>query len=399
MSVVVNRDEIVAMPARARRVSLAGAIASTTLSVLPVFLVGALAVFVRGDLRFSAPQLGLLVSAFYGMSAVASIPGGRWAQHLGPEHAMAIGALGSGATLLGIALFATNWETLFAILMVGGLANAVAQPGANSSVARDQLPERQGTSFGLLQTAIPLSTLLAGFAVPLIGLQMGWRWAFAIAAAATVPVAVYHLRRHGPVRRRRVRAAGRPGRGVRKGSLYLMAAVGGFAAAPANALGAFFVESAVANGLTPSAAGIWLVVGSSFGVSGRMLWGWMTDRWRGDPLNLMALLMLLGAGGFVLLGGSASRPFLLVGTVVAFGAGWAWKGLFNLTVVQQNPTWASAAVGITQTGVFVGSVVGPPAFGLLAQRAGYGASWAAGGAALLIAAALAVAERRMLAAT
>lgn len=393
MSVVV--EPLGGLTPRGRTLSLAVAVASTTLSVLPVFLLGALAILVRRDLAFSQTELGAAASAFYGTSAIVSIPGGRLAQRLGPEHSMAIGAAISAISLVGIALFATSWATLFALLLLGGTANALAQPGANSAVARDQPPERQGTSFGILQTAIPLSTLLAGFAVPTIGLQVGWRWAFAAAALGAAPVALYSIRRHGPAR---AKGSGprSTGQGVRKAPLYVLAAAGGFAAAPANAMGAFYVESAVAHGISTGAAGLWLVVGSACGVSGRLLWGWMTDRWRGESRHLMALLMVLGSGGFVLLGGSASRPLLFAGTVVAFGAGWAWKGLYNLTVVQQNPAWASAAVGITQAGVFAGSVFGPLGFGLIVERTSYGVAWTVSASALLIAAVLVWFEKRML---
>ena len=45
---------------------------------------------------------------------------------------------------------------------------------------------RQGLSFGVKQAAIPVSTLLAGAAVPTVALTVGWRWAFVAAAVAAL---------------------------------------------------------------------------------------------------------------------------------------------------------------------------------------------------------------------
>ena len=53
---------------------------------------------------------------------------------------------------------------------------------------------RQGLSFGVKQAAIPVSTLLAGAAVPTVALTLGWRWAFVLGglrAMAALAARVY----------------------------------------------------------------------------------------------------------------------------------------------------------------------------------------------------------------
>ena len=54
---------------------------------------------------------------------------------------------------------------------------------------------------------------------------------------------------------------------------------------------------------------------------------------------------------------------------LAFATGWAWPGLFNLAVVRVNPSAPGAATGITQTGTYLGAVVGPVLFGVVAEHA------------------------------
>src|SRR3954468_4978654 len=53
-----------------------GALTTTIACSMPVFLVGGLAVQVGDELRFSPAGLGLAVSAYFGASALASVPAG-----------------------------------------------------------------------------------------------------------------------------------------------------------------------------------------------------------------------------------------------------------------------------------------------------------------------------------
>ena len=50
---------------------------------------------------------------------------------------MRLAALGSAASLLGVALLAASWAGLVACLVLGGLANAASHPATNLSLARE----------------------------------------------------------------------------------------------------------------------------------------------------------------------------------------------------------------------------------------------------------------------
>ncbi len=73
-----------------------------------------------------------------------------------------------------------------------------------------------------------------------------------------------------------------------------------------------------------------------------------------------------------------------------------WPGLFNLAVVRQHPDAAATASGITQTGTYLGAVVGPVLFGALVERASYRAAWLSAGALAAAGAGAMVMGRRML---
>jgi MFS family permease len=145
-------------------------------------------------------------------------------------------------------------------------------------------------------------------------------------------------------------------------------------AAAAGTLGAFLVSAGVEAGLAPGTAGLTLTLGSAVGITVRLLAGLRADRRSGGHLRVVAIMLALGSVAFALL--ATGRPGVIVAAVpLAFGAGWAWPGLFNLAVVLANPGSPAAATGITQTGTYAGAVAGPLAFGFLAEHASFGVAW------------------------
>src|SRR3954451_23897760 len=171
--------------------AVTGALTTTVAVAFPVFLVGGLAVQVSDDLRFSPAGLGLAVAAYFGASALASLPAGALGERYGAARISRYGIVLSAASMIGIAVAANALWSLVAILALGAGANAMGQLASNTSLSRHVPAGRQGLSFGVKQAAIPVSTLLAGAAVPAVALTLGWRWAFALGgllAAAAIPL-------------------------------------------------------------------------------------------------------------------------------------------------------------------------------------------------------------------
>jgi len=115
---------------------MAGAPCATVGAVIPVFLLGGQSVLVGDELGFDAAGLGIAVSGFFAVSAIASVPTGRLVERFGPTVTTRIGILLATACLLGIAAFAHSYPVLIAFLLVGGAANGLAQLGSNLSLAR-----------------------------------------------------------------------------------------------------------------------------------------------------------------------------------------------------------------------------------------------------------------------
>ena len=309
-------------------------------------------------------------------------PAGALVERYGSTTVSRYGIALAAASLLGIAVAARSLWSLIAIMALGAGANAAGQLASNTSLARHVPLRRQGLSFGVKQAAIPVSTLLAGAAVPTVALTLGWRWAFVLAAvlaAAAIPLV--------PTEREVPRRDGDDRARQATGALVVIGAAATLAAGSANALGTFLVDSAVARGVAPGPAGLALTLGGAVCVVARIAGGWQADRRPARQVGMIAALLTCGAVGLLLLA-LAGTISLIAGVVLGFGLGWSWPGLMNFAVVRLHPQAPAAATSITQTGVYAGGCLGPLGLGTLAATTGYPTMWMVAAAAMLGAAAL-----------
>ncbi len=342
-----------------------------TVSVLPVFLLGGLAVQMRADLGFSVSMLGLAGSAFFAVSALVARPLAAVTERVGPTVSLRIAAAGSAVSLFALAAVpSTAW--LLVALCCAGVPNALSQPASNEMIMSRVPLGRRGFAFAVKQSAIPLSTLVAGLAVPVVALTLGWRWAFVLAGVLGLTAALAVPRMPWAGRGRAERAA----RGSTGLLLVALAAVTGMGAAAANAMGTFVTVSAVDVGYDEAAAGLTLALGSAVGLVARLVAGAVADRARPDLLRVVMVMLALGSVGYALLALGHPVTFL-VGLLLGFGAGWAWPGVFNFAVAARFPDRVTTATSVTQTGVYVGAAAGPLLFGLISQHAGITTAWVA----------------------
>jgi predicted MFS family arabinose efflux permease len=336
---------------------------------MPVFLVGGLAVQISRDLHLNPASLGLTVAVYFGVTAVGSLPVGGLVERYGPARTGRIAVLIAAVSMLAIALAANSLVLLLLLLSAAATANSLGQLASNASLAQSVPPRRHGLTFGAKQSAIPMSTLLAGAAVPTIALTLGWRWAFGIGAALAVgALALVPPDQPDP------RSAEERQRGAIGTGLVLLGVAAALAAGAANALGTFLVDSAVVRGLSEARAGLTLTLGSALCVLCRVLAGWLADRWTRGHLTFVAALLAVGAVGMALLG-IDSTVALVVGVSLAFGLGWCWPGLLAFAVVKLRPQAPAAATSVTQTGVYTGASAGPLGFGFLAAHTSYPVAW------------------------
>lgn len=399
-----------AVPARlvpAGQRSLAATVAVVTGVALPVFLVGTLAVQIRASLHFTATRLGVAVALFYLLAALCSVPFAGVVERRGALRVLRGSAIFSGIAMLGVAAVARSWLTLLPVLALAGVASSASQPAANLYLSQTVPPGRQGLAFGIKQSAIPTANLLGGLAVPALALTVGWRWAFVAGAALAVGSAAALPR--SPGQRPAPRGVAPAPDSVADPALMpirpplapllVLGAAFFLGLMAASSLAAFLVTSATRSGLGVAAAGYVAAVAGGFGLIARLVVGAAADRRGGRHIPVVAAMLAVGALGYAgLAAGTALRsPVLFVpAAAVAFGVGWGWNGLFNFAVVRTHPTAAAWATGVTQTGGRLGSVVGPVAFGLLADHVSFAVAWLFSATAAAASAALMLMGRRVL---
>src|SRR5690242_5759024 len=81
-----------------------GAVTTTVVAVMPVFLVGGLAVQISHDLHLTPATLGLSVAVYFGVTALGSLPVGGLVERYGPARTARVGIVVSALAMLGVAL-------------------------------------------------------------------------------------------------------------------------------------------------------------------------------------------------------------------------------------------------------------------------------------------------------
>lgn len=354
-------------------------------SILPVFLIGALVGPMGSELGYREATAGLLMAAFFAVSALVSRKAGALADSVGPITTLQIGLVGSAIVAAGVAAGVRSVTLLAIAMMVGGACNALTQIAANVYLARYLPPDRHGLAFAVKQSANPGGAMAAGLLLPTLVLNLGWRSAFVVAAcgAGCSAVALQAGRNWPPavpvpdvgIRQGAVTTSPPP-TGGRDRALILVAASAAFGSASAVALGGFFVESGRNAGMALGTAGLAASVGSAFAIAGRVATGVWADHTLASPrriLGWVAVMLAVGSLALVVFGIRAPAAHWLA-LPVAYGAGWAWPGVFNLAVVRARPGEPGRATGVSQTGIYVGTTLGPLVLGPVSER-GYPLTW------------------------
>lgn len=376
-----------------RHPAVAAAIVASIASVLPIYLVGAMAVQLRADLGLSASGLGEAAFCYFLSAAAGSTVAGRVVESIGARRGLLIAGTATAIGMTGFALTASTWPVALGFLGVAGLANAVAHPAANLLLAQVVPEAHRGLGFGLKQAAIPVATLVGGLSVPLFALTIGWRWAFgagvllALLGMLLVSHSSSRVRPGGNRKPMQTDVALRP--------LLVMSLAAGLGSAAALSVGTFYVDSTVASGVRPLWAGLLFAVGSAFGIAARIGVGVLADRRASRHLLRVSGMFTAGAVGFLLIT-LDWWPAMVLATVLVFGAGSGWQGLFIHSLVRQSPGAPAFATGIAQIMVSLGSALGPPVFGRVVDVRGYDAAWLLS-AGLSVAAALTLLLGRRLA--
>ncbi len=375
------------------------AVVITVVVSLPTFLVGALAVEIRDSLRLSTSELGIAISISYLGAAIWSVPSGKLAERIGGIRVLRMAAIAGAVLLALIALIAFSWTELALLLFPCGMVSVSVATASNLFLSKRSDPKHRGLSFGVKQAAVPTASLLGGLAVPTIALTVGWRYAFLTGAALALVAALSVPKPSTTLKQRRIQAMGRTRPHVAMMPLVILSIGFGLGVMAASGMVAFVTTSAVAIGISRPGAGLVAALAGATAVTVRIITGLLADHREGRHFFVVAAMMVVGSGGYLVLAYSSqfgTKWLFVVGAAVALGAGWGWNGLFNFALVSTHPDAPATATGITQVGGRIGGFMGPFLVGSVAQHLSYSAAFTMTGCSGIFAAGAIILGRRLL---
>jgi MFS family permease len=372
----------------------------TTLAIqalvsMAVLTAPVIAPVVAQALGVSAAYLGLYIAIVYVGAMLASLGAGAAVKRFGAIRVSQAGLLLCAAGLL-LCAVPSVWAFVPGGLLIG-LGYGPITPASSWLLAQTTPAHRMSLVFSVKQTGVPLGGMLAGALVPSLMLAVGWQGALIAVALANLATALLSQ----PLRAQ-LDADCEPGKPLQFGSLAQPIRVVLSQRALATLAACSFVFStaqlvltgylvtyltqALAYGLV--AAGLALSVAQIGGVGGRIVWGYIADRWLGANRTLAALAFIMAISSVATALLQVSMPTLLVFAILfVFGASaTGWNGVYLAEVARRAPPgMAGIATGGTLAITFLGVVLGPPVFGALSASFG---SFRVGYAALAIPVAL-----------
>ncbi len=346
----------------------------------------ALASLIRADLGLTLAQAGSFLSAYYIGPSLVSLPAGTLADRWGVKRMLVLGQVVIALGLLA-ASAATSYAAFTLLLVAAGFGYGMLNPTSTKAVMGWSPPARRATLVGLKQVGLPLGGMLGAALLPALALRLSWRTALVVSAAliaagAVASLLVYRDPPDAPLPPTAPGARGAIASVLTSRDLWLLSiATGVFAAMQTVWMSYLVLYLQGALGLTLIAASRLLALAQFGGMTGRVLFGMLSDRLFGGSRRLP--LVLAGAGSTacslaIAWTGAGTSTVGLSTLAFIFGVvGIGWNGVQHTWMAElAGPRAAGTAVGLGLAVSSAGVTIGPLVFGYVVQTAGgYRGPW------------------------
>jgi MFS family permease len=266
--------------------------------------------------------------------------------------------------------------------LIIGFGYGPITPASSHVLARTTPRSRMALTFSIKQTGVPAGGALAGAMLPLLALQIGWRAAFALVAAAGVAIALTAQSAratldagHRPLPMPSLARVVAPLRHILRTPVLAELVVVAFVYAALQVCLMSFLVVYLTESLGHSlvAAGLALTVANLAGIVGRILWGAISD-FRVAPRTLLGSIGLVaGTCAWSTAAFAVDWPFAAILVLCGlFGAtAIGWNGVQLAELARNAPADEVGAItGAAGFITFGGVVIGPPTFALIAALTG-----------------------------
>jgi predicted MFS family arabinose efflux permease len=371
---------------RARRRINALILGAQTVANVGPLGIPAIASLIRADLGLTLAQAGSFLSAYYIGPSLISLPAGTLADRWGVKRFLVLGQVVIAVGLLAASV-AGSFASLVALMITAGFGYGLLNPTSTKAVMGWSPPAHRATLVGLKQVGLPFGGMIGAALLPALAVVFGWRVAVVVSAAliAAGALATLLVYRDPPASTPPPAPPGARGAlasVLTSRDLWLLSLATAIFAAMQTVWMSFLVlylESAA--GLSLLAASRCLALAQLGGMTGRVLFGLLSDRLFGGRRRLP--LVLAGAGStactLAIAGIGAEVPTIwLAGLAFVFGVvGIGWNGVQHTWMAElAGPRTAGTAVGLGLAVSSAGVTLGPLLFGYLVQAAGgYRGPW------------------------
>jgi MFS family permease len=350
-----------------------------TLATFAVFALPTLAPEAVVTLGIAPQWIGYQVSVIYAAAALVSSYAGIVVRRVG---AATTSIIAMGLALAGLLGLASGQLIVMALAsVVIGLGYGLTNPSAAHLLLRFAPPGRRNLIFAIKQAGVPLGAILAAVLLPGLSLRTGWQ--LAVLASATLLLALIIA-----LWQRRARwdddrdPAARFQDGGLKGLAVILSdpvlrslAVSGLCFAGFQVCLFAFAMTLLVNELGWSMVNAGLVVTAmqTAGVAGRLSWSMLADRIGQGLMILAGLGCLMCAFGLATATMTSGWPAeASIAVLMGFGACLiGWNGIYMGEAARVS---GPAKVGLATGGIlmfnFIGVIVFPATFGLIARAQG-----------------------------
>lgn len=353
--------------------------------------------YFRDTFEISRTAVGVLVTAAMLGYTLNLFPSGAAVDGFGEKRVMLAGLVGLAA-MAGLVGLAPSYGFLLVAAFALGACYASAMPASNRGIVTSAPAGRAGLAMGLKQIGVTLGSALAALVVAGVAAVALWRWGFAAIAALGLLYALVfratYLGSGGHGRWERPNLAR-----LRGNSAYVLLVFAGvfIGAGVFTTVGYTLLYANEAAGLSAAIAGIVLAGVQTTGSLGRLGAGIAVDRLasRHGAATVTVVLTAVASLLYAALALGPATPALAVGLLLGVGlTTLGGTGVYYSCLTEMvSPAEVGAATAGGQTAINVGGMLAPPAFGYLADTAGYGAGWALLGVCGLAATGLVLAVR------
>ena len=336
----------------------------------------AIAPALRRAYDLTLTQVGVVLAALNFGALATLLLWGIVADRIGERRVIAAGQVGAAAALVWAAR-TSSYGALVAALSVTGALGAGVNAASGRAVMGWFGEHERGLALGIRQMGVPLGGAVAAGALPALNDQISLGAAFYGLAVGCLVSALIgaSLIRAEPNEEHSVLA--RPLRDARiwrictASTFYVMAQI--------SLLGFFVLFLHDRRGVSTAVAAGALATTQVLGGASRIAAGRWSDRLRARvvPLRKVALALAVSLGAVAALV-TARLPILVPALVLAGAFGLSWNGLsFTAAAETAGRARSGAALGLQQTFLSGGSIVGPIAFGTLVHHGSWRFAFAA----------------------